>query len=408
MHTGRTIGIDLSDKNAMVSYYMEGMSEPVTFSMVTGSEVYQIPTCICKRKGMEQWLFGEDARKYALSNGCVCVEGLFKKALAGEQVELEGRIYDTTKLFFLYLKRLVSLPLQAGGLKEGDRLSIVTEHMNQEIRKLILLFGEYIDISPKCLTLLDYRESFYYYALSQREELCQHGVALYYYAGGKLKFWHLTRDKRTIPQVVSIEEKNYNSIAQNRDGMFSQIAESTMGGKIISSVYLIGEGFDGDWMKNSLAVVCRGKRAFMGKNLFCKGACYGAAIKAQPASWKYVYMGDNEIRTNISLKVLHKGKSQFFTLISAGESWYEETGECEVILTKDTSIDFYLKPPDSQETAVRRLELNELPGREEKTTRLRILAEPLARNKVKLTIKDMGFGEIVKSTEKTWEYVMSF
>ncbi len=405
---GRTIGIDLSEKYAMVSYYMEGMSEPSTFSMVTGSQVYQIPLCICKRKGMEQWLYGEDARKYALSKGTVCVENLFKKALAGEQVELEGRIYDTAKLFFLYLKRLISLPLQAGGIKESDRLAIVTAHMNQEIRKLILLFGEYMDISPKRFTLLDYRESFYYYALSQPKELYQHGAALYYYAGGKLKFWHLTRDKRTLPQVVSIEEKNYHSIAGNRDGAFCQFAESTLGGKIISSVYLIGDGFDGDWMKRSLTVVCRGKRAFMGKNLFCKGACYGASVKADPSSWKYVYLGDNEIRMNISLKVLHRGKSQFFTLITAGESWYEETGECEVILGEDTCLDFYLQPPDSRETAVRRLELNDLPEREGRTTRLRILAEPVARNKVKLTIKDMGFGEIVKSSEKTWEYVMTF
>ncbi len=79
-----------------------------------------------------------------------------------------------------------------------------------------------------------------------------------------------------------------------------------------------------------------------------------------------------------------------------------------MILGEDTCLDFYLQPPDSRETAVRRLELNDLPEREGRTTRLRILAEPVARNKVKLTIKDMGFGEIVKSSEKTWEYVMTF
>ena len=408
MQIGRMIGIDLSEKNAMVSYYTDGMSEPATFSMVTGSEVYQIPICVCKRKGLEQWLYGEDARKYALANGAVCVENLFKKALLGEQAEIEGRIYDTVKLFFLFLKRLIFLPVQAGEIRENDKLAIATEHMNQQIRKLILLFAEYIGISSKQLMLLDYRESFYYYALSQPDELCQHDVALYYYGGGKLKFWHLSRDKRTIPQVVSIEEKKYNSIAGNRDGAFGQIAQSTLGGKIISSVYLIGDGFDGGWMKESLNVICRGKRAFMGKNLFSKGACYGAAIKAAPAGWKYVYMGDNEIRMNISLKVRRKGRQEFYTLIMAGESWYEETGECEVILGKDSSIDFYLTPPDSREAVIRRLELNGLPDREERTTRLRILAEPLARNQVKLTIKDMGFGEIVKSSDKTWEYVMSF
>ena len=39
----RYIGIDLNDKYAMISFYTQEMSEPNTISMVTGSEVYQIP-----------------------------------------------------------------------------------------------------------------------------------------------------------------------------------------------------------------------------------------------------------------------------------------------------------------------------------------------------------------------------
>ena len=56
----RYVGIDLNDKYAMISYYMEGMSEPGTFSMVTGNEVYQIPVCISKRKETSQWIYGEE------------------------------------------------------------------------------------------------------------------------------------------------------------------------------------------------------------------------------------------------------------------------------------------------------------------------------------------------------------
>ena len=44
----RFIGIDLNDKYAMISYYTRGMSEPGTYSTVTGSESYQIPVCISK------------------------------------------------------------------------------------------------------------------------------------------------------------------------------------------------------------------------------------------------------------------------------------------------------------------------------------------------------------------------
>lgn len=39
-------------------------------------------------------------------------------------------------------------------------------------------------------------------------------------------------------------------------------------------------------------------------------------------------------------------------------------------------------------------------------TRLRITAKPLTDHKVKVVIRDLGFGEIYKSSDKTWEYVM--
>ena len=52
-------------------------------------------------------------------------------------------------------------------------------------------------------------------------------------------------------------------------------------------------------------------------------------------------------------------------------------------------------------------ELSDLPERKPKTTRLRISAKPVSDSKVKIKIRDLGFGEIVKSSDLTWEYTMS-
>ena len=70
------IGVDLNDKYAMVSHYAQGMSEPGTFSMVTGSEVYKIPLCAIKAEDGRTWLFGEEARQFARKNERPCIEGL--------------------------------------------------------------------------------------------------------------------------------------------------------------------------------------------------------------------------------------------------------------------------------------------------------------------------------------------
>jgi len=405
MQAKRYVGIDLNDKYAMISYYAPGMSEPGTFSMVTGSEVYQIPVCVAKKKGVSGWLFGEEAKKYAREEGVTCIEGLLKKALASEQAEVDGEIYDVADLLFVYIRKVLALPLNSSSAMP-DKVVIACEHMNLELRRLFGLFAEKIQLPIEKLLLLDYRECFYYYALNQPAELCNHDVALYYFSGGRLRFWHLIHDKRTMPQVVTIDEKSYDSLLEERDEDFHRIVMDSMNGCMISSVYLIGDGFDGEWMKKSLAAICRGRRAFMGKNLFCKGACYGASVKENSQSWPYVYMGDNEIKVNVSIKIYNRGKSQFLSLISAGENWYEAGKDCEVILRGNPTVDFWIQPPRSKEASVRTLELTDMPDRADRTTRLRISAKPVSAKQIHLIIRDMGFGEIEKSSDKVWEYDM--
>ena len=119
-------------------------------------------------------------------------------------------------------------------------------------------------------------------------------------------------------------------------------------------------------------------------------------------------MGDNEMKVNVSLKVLNQGKTEFYTLISAGDNWYETVGECEVILDELPEIAFWLQAPRSREAKVEKVELSDLPKRPKKTTRIRITAKPLSDTKVQIKMKDMGFGELFLSSDKSWEYIMEF
>ena len=73
----------------------------------------------------------------------------------------------------------------------------------------------------------------------------------------------------------------------------------------------------------------------------------------------------------------------------------------------DKEIDFWLQLPHSRDARIEKLELSDLPERKPKTTRLRISAKPVSDSKVKIKIRDLGFGEIVKSSDLTWEYTMS-
>lgn len=402
----RYIGIDLNEKYAMISFYMAGMAEPGTFSMVTGREVYQVPVCVARRKGTGQWIYGEEAKKLQSADGISCADGLLRKALADEPSELLGTVYDSSELLFLFLKKLMALPPQDEKEPWPERLVITVENRNLSHRKLFGLFAEWLNMPPERLLILDYRECFYYYALSQPKELWMHDVSLFYYTAGKLFFWRLRRDGRTNPQVVSIEEIRCEAMLKERDGEFAAMIERLFAGKRISCVYLIGDGFDGEWMKRSLAILCRGRRAFIGKNLFSKGACYAASVKAGKETWPYLYLGDNELRANLGIQVKNQGRTEYVSLAAAGENWYEAGGTCEVILSGNPVIDLFVSLPGNEKAVTHPLALSGLPEREDKTTRLRISAKPVAADRVEIAIFDMGFGEIAQSSGKTWEYAV--
>ena len=64
-------------------------------------------------------------------------------------------------------------------------------------------------------------------------------------------------------------------------------------------------------------------------------------------------------------------------------------------------------PPYIASAVIETLELTDLPSRPERTTRLRITAVPVSDEKIEVQIRDLGFGEIYRSTDKTWKYTMT-
>ena len=407
--TSYYLGIDLDNDNAVISYFQLNMKEPETVSTVAGSEVYQIPLILAKKRGIGQWFIGEEAKRLALLQGEEAVSGLLQAALAEKEFFIEGETYKAQELLALYIKKLVYLAGKLGNPVIPDFLVITLEQLSREVTELFLQVAERIGIPEGKLTLIDRRESFYYFACSQQKELWLHDVCLFDNRGDEVWCRRLERDQRTMPQLVTISEEQRNIDRANKDASFLKIVSEVTGGHIVSAVYLTGDGFDGEWMKESLSFLCKGRRVFMGKNLYSKGACYAAARKCmtEENSWQFVYMGDNEMKVNVSLKVQSQGKTEFFTLISAGDNWYETVGECEVLLDGSNEIDFWLQLPNSKEAKIEKLTLADLPERPPRTTRLRIKAQPVSDMEVKIRIKDLGFGEIFKSSDKTWEYMMS-
>lgn len=401
-------GLDIGNKYTVISYYADQMPEPETISTHLGSQNYQIPTFLAKKKGLSQWFIGDDAKTRVLKGEATPVDDIFDRALNKESTVIEGETYQFRDLLVIFFKKIFSMPGQFYVNAPLERVTIVVESTNLELMELLSYVTRGIGIEQHRVSIIDKREAFYYYALNQAPMLYQYNVALFDYGTNQMVSHVLKRNMNTSrPQQVTIESQNWGELSGNKDTVFEDIVRSAFGKEVVSSVYFVGDGFDGEWMKTSLAFACKGRKAFMGKNLYSKGACYAGYIRAAKKEWEFFYLGDNELKLNLALRVLEDNELRFFSLIDAGQSWYEAKGECEVIIDGENEIEFWVQRPDSREANSEVLELTDMPERENRTTRVRITATAKSDKAITITIKDLGFGELFPSSGKVWEHTIT-
>lgn len=409
-HNGNSyyIGIDLNDSYAMVSYFQQNMKEPETVSTVAGSEEFQIPLVLARSKSIGKWYYGDEARRLSKSGEMVCIDQLLKRALNSEKIVIDDDSFMAEELLALFLKKVMELPSKLGNHSFFDKLVICVDRLTKENVSMFYGMVVRLGINSRQLTVIDRKESFYYFALNQDKSLWLHDVVMFMQENESIFFYSLKRDLRTIPQVVSIDESiSYTLDKNDKDKSFLEIINESFKNQIISTVFLVGDTFAEGWMKQSVALLCKGRRVFMGNKLFTKGACYAAATRDKEAEWPFVYMGENEMKFNLSLKVHDKGELSFYNLISAGSNWFESKGQCEVIISGSYEVDFWKQLPKSREAKIETLRLTDMPPRPDRATRIRITATPVSDDRIDIEIKDLGFGEIFMSSGKVWHYEMT-
>ena len=402
--TGKKIyvGIDLDGDAAMVSFSYGG-GERETVSPLAGSEIFAIPLAICLKKN-GGWVYGEEARRTAKSGLGHCEEHLLDRALRGEQVQMGEKLYALSDLLAMFLKKMVTMAGRLGPAASLSCLVITTCTLDVPMIRLLQECVSFMQLEKKIVHFMDHKESFFYYGSNQPPEFSAHDMALFEYKGRQMQFWGLEREQLSRPQLLSIREERYGFETEQADEVFARIIPQAFGKRIVTTVYLVGDGFENGWMKQSLQLLCQGRRVFLGKNLYSKGACFAAMRLDDTTPPQFVYIGEHEMKCNVSIKVYERGNLSFFTLINAGVPWFEAHGNCEVVIDGTPSIDFWIQHPNSREARIETVALGALPERENRTTRLIIDAAPASDQEVLVTLTDIGLGELVPGTGKKWEY----
>lgn len=417
------IGYDLGNSYSQISYCTGQGTAPETLSQVAGSEQFNIPTVLCKRKGVNQWFYGKEALKYARENDCMLVENLLDLAKEGEMIWLDEQEFDPLALLTLFIRRSLSLlsPICLPDKIAG--IMFTCDDLEQSMVSVLSKVTMGLGLKTKNICFQSHVESVYYYNLFQPAELWNHQVLLYEYRADGIKSYRMECNKRTTPIVAFIHMENHIfhsplaipedeyrrlDIYREMDNKFLDIVTKDCEGKIVSSVYLLGEGFSGEWLQESLKFLCRNRRVFQGNNLFSKGACYGMMEKQQASELgrSHVFLGSEKLKANIGMKVVRRGEDSYYAVMDAGTNWFEATGELEFYLESGNSFFVTVTPLNGD--AVQNVEmcLEGLEQRPKGATRLRLLADMISENKVQIRVEDLGFGEIYPATHKKWKEIL--
>lgn len=424
------IGYDLGNVFSQISYsYLSQDSEVETLSCVAGEEHYNIPTVLCKRQGTGQWFFGREALRFSQDNPeeAILVEGLVELAAAGEQVPVDGENYEPVALLTLFMKRslgllsLVSAPERIVAMMITCRKldSLLIQVLNRTVTGLGLHYTR--------VYYQSYAESFYDYMLYQPRDLWTFQTVLLDYREDGIYSMRMECNKRTTPVVAYVHQRLYPFCGESclpdisgleagrlarLDQDLLEVARQECEKYTVSSVYLIGEGFAGEWMSQSLQYLCKGRRVFQGVNLYSKGAVYCLLDKhfGSKAGKEHVFLGGDKLKYNIGMKVLRQGEESYYALLDAGENWYESEYSCEFYVRKASCVSLTVTPLISGGVTYASLSLGELPQEvrteeefgycEFSRIRMRLYLE--GEKLLCAEMEDLGFGEIRPATQRIW------
>lgn len=114
------IGMDIGKNHVLVSCFTEGNREPETLSTIAGSEQYQIPMALYKKRGIGQWYFGREAleRQNADAGGGTLIQDLWEQAKAGSVIRIEDVDYRAMDLLAVFFRKVLMLPRRYKGADE--------------------------------------------------------------------------------------------------------------------------------------------------------------------------------------------------------------------------------------------------------------------------------------------------
>lgn len=413
------VGYDLSESYSQIGYYSEKLFEPVTIEYGKEGNNDRIPTIMAVTYDTKEWVFGEEAlMQLKLKNG-VEVSGILEHVINEEPFVIFDKEFDAVDILSRYLKHTLLLIKPIFPNDTISQLVVTVKKAQPKLVAGIFKALKMLGLDKDRVSILSHAQSYMYYALSQKKELWMNDVALFDFDINGLKYYQIKIDRQHRPMTVGIRCTDYSEMLgydllnvmyeEQLAYIFENVSRTALNKQIVSTIYVTGVGFDKPWAENTIKNLCVGRRGFIGQNLFSGGACYAAKnIDSDEDKFAdYLFMSEDMITGTIAVKAYADAVEKELVFAKMATPWYEADNSYEFVLTDATEVEIIVKNEVRNTRKSHFIVLDGLPDRPPKTTRVRIRVRFLDPSSCVVTIKDVGFGEMFRGTDRIWEKIIS-
>ncbi|MBQ8816763.1 MAG: hypothetical protein IJZ84_05745 [Lachnospiraceae bacterium] len=424
---GKTyIGYDLGAGYGEISVFTEQDLNPVTLLSRKDATVFHFPCMLVKHRG--RFYAGFEAQGLAEEEGALVFEDLLELAMKQPTVVAGGQRFETEYLLGLFLKLSLQLPEDYGKVEKAGGILFTTyidedPALQNRVYEVLAKAAGQIFGKRTRLYLQTRSESIFYFLMHQEESLYREDTLICDYQQDYLKSYVLQKHGIRAPFAVTVTRTDYPdmqlmppraeeiSVAtreEHLDETFRQVIMDIESKYDFGLAYVIGDGFKGNWMDQSLIRLCEHGRVFQGNNLYSLGACYclRQMITPSPVLEEYIYYSKQDIHFDIGLYCRSQGTAgssvrlEYMEIFEQGSSY--EACKRTIYLLPEGEDKLIIEARSITETTPRRLgiDLKVFPQRRAGLSKLKVTLEFTDYCTLQVTVEDIGLGEVVSGSGK--------
>lgn len=387
------VGYDLGDKKTRIAVYDRDTGEPVypgedTFGDTEGAMDTRIE----------------------MEDGTV-LDDFLPKIRRREELYAGGRRTTAVNVLAYYFRKTLALTRKRYPSEMICRLVVTVSGLSSEFASTIYEALERLNIGKDRASVISRRQSFLYFSLYQKKELWVNDVGMFDYSGENLCYYRMQIDRRRSPALVQVQETDYGRVVpsglsdeKERCAVLEDVVMGAVRRQVLSSLYMTGDGFSGDWADPVFTRLCVGRHVFKGNTLYVDGACYAAKEISEPGRLKdFLLLDEDMIPCSISLRVYADAEEQEVFFAKAGTAWYQADTGMELIPDGDSELVFLVTDAFSGEKKEFMVELLPVEGKTNRLCRLSVRVRFADAHTAIVTVKDEGFGDIFPTSNRIWE-----